>query len=231
MRSACVCGWLPRLLVASVTVLVTGLTGCASSTPAAVFNSRTNIASTAPVDRLLVIERVDDIGVDKGVQFGFQAGLAQRLRTCGVTSRLLHIERLELDPDEPIAMTIKEFQPRTILSIKVIGGNLVERDAGSRGQLLLGLKLLDVASNQVTWEARSQLQVSTSSWKDGTVDGMDFASSIVARLRDDGVLRGCPTDTAAWKELSCLERRKLVLKEISDQHKRAETLGPLPRCE
>lgn len=48
-------------------------------------------------------------------------------------------------------------------------------------------ELFDLTLDKVTWKARAVLEVT----REGTSSGKEFASSIISRLRSDGVLKGC----------------------------------------
>jgi hypothetical protein len=105
---------------------------------------------------------------------------------------------LDLDPGHRIASTAKDFQTATVLQIWPAGGRIYHaKDVES--QLLFAFKLVDLASEQVTWLAKAEFDVEIGGhFIDEVESGERLGTSIVSRLRDDGVLRGCPPVAAGW---------------------------------
>jgi hypothetical protein len=118
--------------------------------------------------------------------------MASRLRACGITPRILTTYRLDMNPGQPIDVAVREFRPSAILSIMPIGVNRIRDERDERNErnkpdktLFFKLALVDLASDKVTWVAKYRGH--------GYSDfGSEFALRIVLRLREDGVLKGCP---------------------------------------
>lgn len=186
--------------VVSAIVAACGLAGCAP--PEATFRSKANLANAAPVQRLLVVVDVHSPAFEPEVYRGFHIGLTRRLGACGVASRVLP----EPDAREPVAErriadAASELQPSAVMSMALAGVPLVHQTiVGShtmtQNTIVFAFQLEDRTSRQVVWNARSQLEFSVHHSSDDARTGLRFATSLVSRLRDDGVLRGCPS--AGW---------------------------------
>jgi hypothetical protein len=73
--------------------------------------------------------------------------------------------------------------------------------SSTRNNVTFAFKLVDLASRQTTWVARSQLDFVARHNPDDALTGLRFATSVVSHLRDDGVLPGCPAAAAGWPEV------------------------------
>jgi hypothetical protein len=129
----------------------------------------------------------------------FQAGLSSRLTTCGVQSKILRDSPSSPDPVQRVAAASTEFDSTATLVIKRAGGavfRVSDRTANegrrTTSALLFQLEIFDTKSANRTWLARSLFD-SRKSNTDAATSAVEFATSIVTRLRDDGVLQGCPT--------------------------------------
>jgi hypothetical protein len=225
---------MPRFILALVLIIqIANLASC-KPTPRATFNSRSDLANAAPVTRLLVIEALKTRAFTMDMHKGFQAALASRLYSCGVFSNLLHIDSLDLDPEQRIAQIQQEFHPGTVMSMRTVGGSDLAIGAkGGYGSLIIELNLVEVASSRVIWQARTLLPISTEErGNDDAGAGGDFATSVVAQLRDDGVLQGCPAP-AVWKRMACLERRQRTLQATRGgvPYERMKSRDTLEHCE
>jgi len=202
------------------------------------FNSRVEVANAAPVKRLLVIESVESPGFGHDMHVGFAAALANRLSVCGVAARLLQAQSLDSDPGARVLANVQEFQADAVLLIKAEGGRIMN-SADTDSALIFDLKLIETASQTVTWQAKSQFEVRLNSiWIYDTDSGISFGTSIVSQLRDDRVLTGCPALAAGWPELprrrACLAERQRLLAEArrqSDQTERMRLISSAPDCE
>jgi hypothetical protein len=164
VKPVCRVETMPRFILALVLIIqIANLASC-KPTPRATFNSRSDLANAAPVTRLLVIEALKTRAFTMDMHKGFQAALASRLYSCGVFSNLLHIDSLDLDPEQRIAQIQQEFHPGTVMSMRTVGGSDLAIGAkGGYGSLIIELNLVEVASSRVIWQARTLLPISTRS--------------------------------------------------------------------
>jgi len=193
--------WIAVVLAASQSACTPGVTTTTR------FNSRVEVANAAPVKRLVVFESVERPGFGHDMHLGFVVALTKRLSTCGVTARLLQAESSDLDPAARVASNIQEFQADAVLLIRAAGGSVVNdrSDGNTDSALIFELKLIETASQRMTWQAKSQFTHSGGASINNTDNDIDsgasFGTSIVSRLRDDRVLTGCPAPPAGWPEL------------------------------
>lgn len=187
--------WARRSFVAlAVVVGGAGAPGCA---PAArtTFTSQTNVARTAPLERLVVYEDGRATGLTSEMRTGLQTSLAKGFTACGVASAMVPSD-LDLDLDGRIGSSVEDFQTAAVLQIEPAGGRLHSKD---ESQLRFALKLVDLVSQQVTWRANAELDVESGGHVTDEVKfGERLGNSIVSRLRDDGVLPDCPSLIAGW---------------------------------
>jgi hypothetical protein len=176
-----------------------GLAACTSIKEVA-FTSKVNRAPAAPIAGMLVVD-AQSPGLGVELHRGLEIGLAQRLGSCGVRARVLtgRPAQLELESE-----AVKVVQPVAVMSIELASPPFIQHIAGSdaaRVSAVFALKLEDIASHQATWVARSKLDFHLSYVQPDARFGAWFATQIVSRLRDDGVLTGCPTAAAGWPEV------------------------------
>lgn len=172
-------------------VVVLG-TVASCATGRASFESSTNLKNTAPVTRLVIFESVQSPFFAGDVYRGFVEGLESRFASCGVPTSIARISALDLDPDQRIATRIETVQASSALLVTAEGGTRTRYNGLDQNELRFTLKLLDVGSNKVMWMAESKFSMQTSRMTDDVGTGARFAASIVSRLRDDGILTGCP---------------------------------------
>ena len=186
--------WGRRSFVAlAVVVGGSGAPGCASGRTT--FASQTNVARTAPIKRLVVYEDGRTTGLTSEMRTGLQTALAKGFTACGVGSTMV-ASALDLDPGKRIGSSAEDFQTAAVLQIEPTGGRLHGKD---ENQLRFALKLVDLASQQVTWLANAEFDVEIGGRSTDEVKfGERLGTSIVSRLRDDGVLPGCPLVIASW---------------------------------
>jgi hypothetical protein len=165
----------------------------------------------------------------------FQAGLTNRLATCGIPSKVLLV-RSSRDPGQRISDSSAELAPTATLVIQREGGEVV-RESRSTGylvterttsRLIFQLEMFDTSSARRTWLARSQFDTRKSN-TDAETSAVEFATSIVARLRDDGILPGCPT--GGWPAFKppprCSEVRRRILEQAeAGDNDRLRRLAP-----
>lgn len=186
--------WDRRSFVALAVLLGSGALGCASGRAA--FNSQTNLAGTAPIKRLVVVEDGGATGLTADMRTGLQAALTNGFRACGVASAMLTAGAVDLDPRARIGPAGKDLATAAVLKIEPAEGRLYGRD---ERQLRFALKVVDLESRQVTWLANAEFDVELGGqFTDEVMSGERLGTSIVSRLRDDGVLPGCPSLVAGW---------------------------------
>ena len=184
--------WTRRLAFLRAAVVLGAVACRANGTT--IFESSTNLKNAAPVTRLVIFENVQS-SFAGDLYRGFVGALKSGLADCGVTASIEQIGALDLDVDQRIASTIDTFHASSAMLVLANGGNQTfNRSNGVETyQLRFTLKLLDVVSNHVTWMAETKLSMLTSWVTDDVGTGARFATSIVSRLRDDGMLAGCPS--------------------------------------
>ena len=202
----------------------------------ATFSSRTYPTGAAPIERLLVVARVKSRAFDDSMSQGFETGLVRRLGVCGVQSRVMYNDGMDLDFEQRMSEITKEFQPGAAMEIKALGGDIYSTNGTvTNAHLLFELKILYLESNQLTWLARSAFDFHTGSIdEDAWNAGVEFATHIISRIRDDGVLPHCPAAGTRWPELDfCREGRRRKVEEIKhvrDDRERRLLLEALPVC-
>lgn len=172
-------------------VVVLG-TVASCATGKATFESSTNLKNMAPVTRLAIFESVQSPFFAGDVYRGFVEGLQLRFGRCGIPASIDRLGALDLDPDRRIATRIETFQATSALLVTAEGGTRTRYNGYDTNELRFTLKLLDVGSNKVMWMAESKFSMARNRMTDDVGTGARFAASIVARLRDDGILAGCP---------------------------------------
>jgi hypothetical protein len=119
----------------------------------------------------------------------FTRALAQRLEACGLAARVATAVGLATDTAEMTA-SARSFEADTVLVVWQSGGNIVQ---GGAGDLVFDLELIELASSKVTWRARVKLGfLSPRSSSDAVASGRNLDAGIVARLRHDHAIAGCP---------------------------------------
>jgi len=225
-----------QLVVIVILGAVSVVAACGSA--ASTFNSKADLTGTSPIDSLLTVTsiKIDNFGFGMFYR-GFRASLTSALAACGVKSRMLQVDPLGLGPElnDRIEQDIKEFHPSAVLDIKVISRNTTVSDTGSvREEWIFELNMLDVVSKKRIWMAKTMPKFNARY----IAPGMSFATSIASRLRDDGVLRSCPTDAVGWPAVPRLpdckdERRSLVTQaqQTTDMAERKRLISTMPTCD
>lgn len=201
------------------------------------FDSKIMGRPAAPIERLLIIAAEE--GAFTGPLLdGFQDALANRLGMCRVVPSILPRDPMALDFDDRVSAVVKQFQPNAILMVRYQGGDLATSDAGVTGKLSFELEILDATSDRQTWLGTSMLDVHVGGdWSIYAEAGSVFATGVVSRLRDDGVLMRCPARGDGWPEIArppgCLRQRQRIFQEAAkawDQELRAAKLRTAPSC-
>lgn len=156
---------------------------------------------SAPLERVAVFLSIPARGFDRGIYHGFQRAMASKLASCGVKSKIFAGDPpADSEAAAGYLAELEKLQPTARLTIKARGGKLKHiivvngygssvNDDQAFGHLTLTfrLELLDLERAKATWKAVANLDVH----QQGTRSGEELADSIVARLRTDGVLKGC----------------------------------------
>ena len=223
---------LPSWAVALLCLCAAIVNGCAKEASMTTFNSRVE-RSASPIKRLLVLASVTSSGFSARMYEVFRAGLTNRLATCGVPSKVLSGNSSE-DPLQRIKDSTAEFEPTATLVIQRAGGAVIRESTGYMGTdrttsaLLFQLEMIDTSSAHRTWLARSRFDTRKSN-TDVETSAVEFATSIVSRLRDDGMLLGCPT--SGWPAFEppphCADVRKRILEQAdASDNDRLRQLAP-----
>ena len=172
------------------------IAGCAAGS-STVISSQTEGPPKSRIDRLVVFANFGR-GIDEQMSQGFEAGWANRLNACGVKSVIFHNDVQNLDAGADTDSATQRFRPAAILWIDFETG-FVDATAGER-KLNFNLKLVDAKSRKPMWHASTRFAVNTSaaSVEDRENFGVGFATTVVSRLRGDGVLATCPPAGTAW---------------------------------
>jgi hypothetical protein len=155
------------------------------------FDSKVYPASRVAMDRLLIVANLENVSVGDKLVRGFSEGLTRGLALCQVASRILQVDSLDLGGK--IDDAAGEFHATAKLAIVARGSELVKGRALSFAEKHhFELAIFDARSGNVAWRASSVLDLGTPRpWDDDALSGSRFAWSIVAQIRDDGVLAHC----------------------------------------
>jgi hypothetical protein len=219
---------------AMAAALAASTAGCTTSVGPSLptFNSRADLANTAPVARLLIFADVYDRDLGPNVSQGLIAGLTNRLTACGVPSAIVRPDPMELDPAQRIAAVERDFQPSAVLWLKPASVTTTRYSDGAARDVVLDLTVTEVATNHLDWLAKAKLHVGSNT----AVFGSSFATEVVSQLRADQVLTHCPSEDAGWPrpDPGCqIDRRKALLEaqRITDQYARMQAYKLVPSCE
>lgn len=175
-----------------------GLAACVSTKQVA-FTSRANLAHATRIDGM-VVHDVQSRALDAALYRGFEAGLTQRLGSCGVRARVVH-DAASLQ--DPASEAVQAVQSAAVMSIELASPPFIYRIGPSDFQVsvVFAFNVTDMASRQTTWEARSKLEFHPMYNQADVKLGAWYATQVVSRLRDDGVLTDCPAAAAGWPEV------------------------------
>lgn len=179
-----------------------GLAACSTGpTGTTRFATWVNPVEVAPVQRLVVFESVESPYFDASLHQGFVIGLRQRFASCGVQASVERLAALDIDRARRITDAIASFRAGTVLVIRAAGGERKLRGVASTDSLRFDVELVDVATRKTKWSGAATLDRERLQSTDDVGSGVRFATSFVERLRDDGVLAGCPAPDAVWPEI------------------------------
>jgi hypothetical protein len=165
--------------------------GCGSSNTVVITQSRTT--EPGPFKRLAVFVSLPAGGGDRGIFHGLKKVMPGELAACAVESSIVAGTPDEGDPKAPShaadAQLIVRARSGQLSSVTTVDqfGNVLDEKAFKELELDFWFELLDFKLRRVTWLAFANLHMTDS----GNVAGEDLARAIVARLRADGVLKGC----------------------------------------
>jgi len=198
-------------------LLIAALGACsAGATGTTRFETWANPVEVAPVQRLVVFESVESPYFNHNLHKGFVAGLRQRFASCGVQARVEQLAALELDRAKHITGAIESFHAGAALVIDAGGGQRRTGRGPDQDSLTFGVKLVDVATQQIKWAGSARLEREQSWRTDDVGSGVRFATSVVERMRDDGVLTSCPAADAAWPEVDTSASEPAVAHEPAE---------------
>jgi hypothetical protein len=119
-----------------------------------------------------------------------------------------------------------------MLILAVLGGLVPHY---SEIKMFFTLTVFDTGSAMTVWQARSEFNFVTGNglvndWKSINI----LATGIVAQLRNDGVLKGCPASWPQKDSSPCDEDRARALRAalvLTDERDRAQAIAAAPTCE
>ena len=223
-----------HVVSAGLACIVAAGAGCASGTNT--FKSRTDLASASTIERLLVIDDLADEAFTEQLYAGFKQGISSALETCGVKPRLIQADPMELDPKARLEAITSEFHPSATLLINAKGGNRVIGGGVTKNEMSIEFQVIDASTSKMTWLAKSLYKVGTgSAFGDDQASGQQFGTSVVVRMRDDGLLKTCPTGADAWPKAddACRQERDAKIdqaKQAGSAAERKRLLSEVPTC-
>jgi hypothetical protein len=219
----------------AILATVSNLAGCRTPASPFTFNSKPNLenaASAAPIDRLLVYADIQSEYFNDQSYKGFQAGLMGRLADCGIASRVLPTGPVNADDPAQIELIPGEQPPTTAMSIGLSDRKIYKvyhpGTVTISGTLFFELKIFDATSHKVIWLAKSSFEFP--SRDDDELHGMQFASNLITRLQDDGMLNRCRVHEAYP---GCLQQRRELRLQASktvDKLERWKLFQSAPSC-
>jgi hypothetical protein len=181
--------------------------------------SNTHSANGAPVERLLIYLKFT---LDMSIYRVFEVGLTKRLAACQVASTILEHDPMALDAADDLRTAMKEFQPTTLMAISKAAGNLIVNGTTT---LSTNFEVFEAKSETVIWAASTIARVSDAA------SATAFATRVITRLRDDGVLTRCPLGESYP---GCREDRRQALAEANQLKDKLDRIGAVeaaPRCD
>jgi len=178
-------------------VVVVAIGACAT-TGTTKFTTSAHAVAVPPVTRLVVFETVESPFFNHQMHRGFVVGLTKRMASCGVEASVEHLSELELDRDQRRTSAVTAARAGAMLMIDAAGGKRTVSGNSSNDVLRFDLRLVDVATKQVPWSGEANLERLQSWATDELGSGAQFATALVERMRDDGVLTRCPAKAASW---------------------------------
>jgi hypothetical protein len=156
----------------------------------------------------------------------FEAGVVRRLTACGVEARVVSADRMDpTPPDARIYAVLAQLQPEAVMTVMHVGGEVELRP--NTNLLRARLDLTDIRTHETMWVADALAYFSTGDSSEA--DGAKFATLLVTRLRDDGVLTHCKPGEAYP---GCFDdlRRALAARQRTSPRGQPDTTEPIPTC-
>jgi len=164
--------------------------GCASGKTT--FNSKVDLQSAPPLTRVFIMSRVKNAGFNKNVYEGFDKGIREGFGSCGVQSEVMHVNDLDLDPDQRFAEAVERFHPDAVLFVRQSGGNVIVGQYSTNSDLIIDMQFRAPDAKKPFWHARSEFTMTTENmYRDDTATGAKFANDTIDRLQVDGLLKDC----------------------------------------
>jgi hypothetical protein len=171
--------------------MLTLAAGCASARTT--FNTRADLAGTAPVKRLFVMSHARSAHFGGTVYEAFSSKLGTELTACGVEGVMYSPGELDLDVKEQVQKIYDGFKPDVVLVIRRAGGNVSTGSGGSHKDLNFDLEALDLRAKKTVWKGRSTFSFLTSNmFTSDEGSGQKLAAELIGRMAGDGLLKGCP---------------------------------------
>lgn len=204
--------------------------GACGPPPVSTLRSTAFLYRAEPLTRLVVYSDLEGPAVTHTASMEFERGVVQRLGTCGVDARVVSADRMDPTPPESrVEAALAQLETHTVMIVKAEGGELATGPGRSVNRVTALLELKDVRTRHTTWLADATAYFSTADA--GETDGAAFATLLVTRLRDDGVLTRCRPGEAYP---GCFEDRRHAL-EARLRHASSEvryaTKPKVPRCD
>lgn len=201
------------------------------------------VGQPAAIERLLVVADVDPQTFPEPMFDGLHDALTNRLAACGVRPSALYLDPADLGSQDRIAAELGRSHPNAVIMVRgagsrVIGTRLITGDYAFKGTMWFDLTVLETRSQAPIWRARAKVDVTVGGWSVSAESGAQFATGVVSRLRDDGVLVGCPPREQAWPTITpppgCLQQRQRVFRAAADawdNDLRVAKLREAPTCD
>jgi hypothetical protein len=216
--------WIARAGGGAVWVAALGISSVvACSPPPSTLRSSVRLDGAEPITRLVVYSDIEGPAVTHLASTAFEEGVVRRLTACGVEARFVSADRMDPTPlDARIGAVLAQQQASAVMFVKAAGGEL-----GSTNWLHVKLDLIDIRTDKATWVADASAYFSSGDTSEA--DGARFATLLVTRLRDDGVLAHCKPGEAYP---GCFDdlRRALAARQRPSSPGQADAADSLPRC-
>jgi hypothetical protein len=201
-----------------------GVSLAACRPPVSTLRSNANLEGAKPITQLVVYSDIEGPAVTHVASTAFEAGIVRRLNACGVEARVVSADRMDpTPPDARIGPVLAQLQTGAVMIVKATGGELKP----STNLLQVKLALTDVETHETTWAADASAYFSTGDA--AAADGAKFATLLVTRLRDDGVLTHCKPGEAYP---GCFDdlRRALAARQRASSLGQPDAAEFMPSC-
>lgn len=155
----------------------------------ATFQVWNSAANADPVERVLVVTR---IGMTEGLRDGVSDAFRDHLAACGVRAVVLHIDVLDLDPEQRVYEAMRQLQPSAVLSISRQSSDTTLYNGYAASTQEYHVRVVSGRSFKVLWEGVMTWKLVSSWVTDLHGTGEKFADNIIDALRGS-VLARCGT--------------------------------------